>query len=106
MYPLLIQVDWVDLWRSGGLPAIIAILAVVGIVAGAKWFKSTMEGTLADARKERDAMRVLNEQQAKDFRAAIETQANKFLESLKFRDDIQEKGFDEILREMRNPRRK
>lgn len=101
-----IQVDWVELWRSGGLPAIIAILLVLGLIAGARWFKSTMEGTLADARKERDAMRTLNEQQAREFRSAIETQASKFLESLKFRDDIQEKGFDEILREMRNPRRK
>lgn len=92
------QVDWVEVWRSGGLPSVIAILAVVGIIAGAKWFKSTMEGTLADARKERDAARVVNE-----------TQANRFLDSMSKRDEIMEKGFDEILSELRNspnPRRK
>lgn len=93
-----VQVDWVELWRAGGLPSVIAILAVVGIIAGAKWFKSTMEGTLADARKERDAAKVANE-----------TQANRFLESMSKRDEIMEKGFDEILHELRstpNPRRK
>lgn len=94
---LLIQVDWVELLRTGGLAGVITILAVIGIIAAAKWFKNTMEGTLADARKERDAMRQLNE-----------AQANKYLESMAKRDEIQEKGFDEILRELRNnnPRRK
>lgn len=93
----LAQIDWVELWRTGGLPSVIAILAVVGIVAGARWFKSTMESTLADARKERDAARTANE-----------AQANRFMESLRIRDEIQEKGFDEILRELRSssPRRK
>lgn len=108
MLALATQVDWVDVWRSGGLQGVIAILAVVGIVAGAKWFKSMMETTLADARKERDAARLANEAQATANRVAVETQASRFLESLKIRDDIQEKGFDEILRELRstNPRRK
>lgn len=91
----LAQVDWVELWRTGGLPSVIAILAVVGIVAGAKWFKSTMEGTLADARKERDAARI-----------SLEAQANKYIESMTRLGDIQEKGFDEVLRELRSPRRK
>lgn len=96
MLATLIQVDWVELWRTGGLPSVIAILAVVGIIAGAKWFKSTMEGTLTDARKERDSARVTNE-----------TQANRFLDSMTKRDEIMEKGFDEILNELRNnPRRK
>lgn len=96
MLPLLVQVDWVEVWRSGGLPSVIAILAVVGIIAGAKWFKSTMEGTLADARKERDAART-----------TLEAQADKYIESMTRLGDIQEKGFDEVLRELRNsPRRK
>lgn len=96
MYLSFVQVDWVELWRTGGLPSVIAILAVVGIIAGAKWFKSTMEGTLTDARKERDSARVTNE-----------TQANRFLDSMTKRDEIMEKGFDEILNELRNnPRRK
>lgn len=92
---LITQVDWVELWKSGGLPAILAILGVVGIVAGARWFKSTMESTLSDARKERDAAR-----------ATLETQANKYIESMTNLGRIQEKGFDEILREIRTPRRK
>lgn len=94
----LVQIDWVEVWRTGGLPSVIAILAIVGIIAGAKWFKSTMEGTLTDARKERDAARVTNE-----------AQANRFLEAMSKRDEIMEKGFDEILHELRvnpNPRRK
>lgn len=91
----IVQVDWVELWRSGGLPAILAILGVVGIVAGARWFKSTMESTLSDARKERDAARL-----------ALETQANKYLDSMTNLGHIQQKGFDEILREIRTPRRK
>lgn len=73
-------------------------MAVIGIIAGARWFKSTMEGTLVDARKERDSAREQNE-----------TQANRFLDSMNKRDDIMEKGFDEILNELRNnpnPRRK
>ena len=92
---LLIQIDWVELWRTGGPQGVIAILCIVGIVAGARWFKSTMEGTLADARKERDAAR-----------ATLEAQANKYIESMTRLGDIQEKGFDEVLRELRNPRRK
>lgn len=91
------QIDWTQVGQIWGPLGIGFVFLLLLIIAGAKWFKSTMEGTLADARKERDAMREL-----------VNTQANKFLESLKIRDDIQEKGFDEILRELRNtnPRRK
>jgi hypothetical protein len=91
------QIDWSQVGQIWGPLGLGFVLLLLLIVAGAKWFKSTMEGTLADARKERDAMRDL-----------VNTQANKFLDSLKIRDDIQEKGFDEILRELRNtnPRRK
>lgn len=89
------SIDWAEAGRVWGPLGIGFILLLVLIVAGAKWFKSTMETTLADARKERDAAR-----------AANEAQASRFLESLRIRDEIQEKGFDEILRELRNPRRK
>jgi hypothetical protein len=91
------QIDWTQVGQVWGPLGILAVLFLVLVVAGAKWFKSTMDTTLADARKDRDAARQANE-----------TQANRFLESLKIRDDIQEKGFDEILRELRNttPRRK
>lgn len=91
----LIQVDWIELWRTGGLQGVLAVLGIVGFIAAAKWFKSTMEGTLTDARKERDAARI-----------SLEAQANKYIESMTRLGDIQEKGFDEVLRELRTPRRK
>lgn len=85
------QIDWSRIGQIWGPLGVIAVVFLILIVAGAKWFKSTMEGTLADARKERDAARVANEQQA-----------SRFLESLAKRDEIMEKGFDEILHEIRN----
>lgn len=105
---LLAQIDWVELWRSGGFPAIIAVLIAAGVIGAAKWFKSTMEGTLADARQERNKEREDARSEREEFRRLIESQANKHLESLRIRDQIQEKGFDEILREIRSnqPRRK
>lgn len=89
------QADYEPLLKLYGPLGVIFLLAVAGIVGAARWFKSMMETTLTDARKERDAAR-----------SSLEAQANRFLESLKVRDDIQEKGFDEILRELRSPRRK
>jgi flagellar biosynthesis/type III secretory pathway M-ring protein FliF/YscJ len=92
---MVLQGEWESILKTAGPLGVVFLLAVMGIVGAARWFKSLMEGTLADSRKERDANR-----------AALEAQATKFLESLKIRDDIQEKGFDEILRELRIPRRK
>lgn len=89
------QIDWARIGQVWGPLGVGFVVLLVLVIAGAKWFKSLMETTIADARKERDTAR-----------AANEAQANKFLESLKIRDEIQEKGFDEILRELRNPRRK
>ena len=89
------QAEWEPVLKLYGPLGVIFLLAIAGIVGAARWFKAMMDATLADARRERDAAR-----------SSLETQANRFLESLKFRDDIQEKGFDEILRELRNPRRK
>lgn len=52
--------------------------------------------TLADdARKERDYVRQLREQEV-----------NKFLESLRFRDEKMERGFDEVVRALQNTRHK
>lgn len=90
------QIDWTQIGQVWGPLGVGFVLLLVLIVAGARWFKSTMEGTLADARRERDAARVSNE-----------TQANRFLDSMTKRDDIMEKGFDEILNELRSrPRSK
>jgi hypothetical protein len=86
-----IQIDWESVFKSAGPLGVVFILAVIGFVGGAKWLKNFVEGTLADARKDRDAAR-----------SQLDAQASRFLESLKLRDEIQEKGFDEILRELRN----
>lgn len=85
------QIDWARIGQVWGPLGIGFIVLLVLVVAGAKWFKSSLEATITDARKERDAAR-----------AANETQVGRFLESLKLRDEIQEKGFEEILRELRN----
>lgn len=73
------------------------VIAVIGIVAGARLVKSLILGTIEDARKERDYMRQQREREA-----------TAFVESMKHRDELMEKGFDEVLRELRNnsPRRK
>jgi len=89
-------IDWTQVGQIWGPLGVLAVLFLLFVVAGAKWLKSFVEGTLVDARRDRDAARALNE-----------SQANKFLESMARRDEIMEKGFDEILHEIRNnPRRK
>lgn len=91
------QIDWARIGQVWGPLGIGFAVLLILVVAGARWFKSSLEATIADARKERDAAR-----------AANEAQAVRFLESLRLRDEIQEKGFEEILRELRsnNTRRK
>lgn len=57
--------------------------------------KKAAQAVADDARKERDYTRTLREQEV-----------NKFLESLKLRDEKMEKGFDEIVRVLQESRRK
>lgn len=96
---LLLQADWEPILKSYGPLGVVFLLAVVGFISGARWLKSFVTDTLTDARKDRDTARAINE-----------SQANKFMESLAKRDEMMEKGFDEILYEIRNsqsnPRRK
>lgn len=87
--------EWGELLKTAGPLGVAFVVLIIGLVAAARWFKSTMETTLTDARKERDAAR-----------SALDTQANKYIESMTRLGDIQEKGFDEVLRELRTPRRK
>lgn len=69
--------------------------------------RNLLTATLEDARKERDRERENARLERDESRKVIESQANKFLESLRLRDEIQKDGFDEILREVRGtPRRK
>lgn len=87
--------EYGELLKTAGPLGVAFIVLIIGLIGAARWFKSTMESTLSDARKERDAAR-----------SALETQANKYLESMTNLGHIQQKGFDEILRELRTPRRK
>ena len=91
----LLQINWELVAKTWGPLGIGFVLLLVLIVGGAKWFKSTLIGSLDDARKERDYMRQQREREA-----------DKFIESLRYRDEIMRKGFDEILSEMRATRRK
>jgi hypothetical protein len=97
---MLLQVEtipWSDAAKIWGPLGVIFVAAITAVFFLGKWFKSTMDGTIADARAERNAMRQLNE-----------SQASRFLESMTRRDEIMEKGFDEVLHELRNqpPRRR
>lgn len=68
--------------------------------------RAILTATLEDARSERNKERETARLEREESRKMIEAQANKFLESLSLRDEIQKEGFDEILREVRTPRRK
>lgn len=97
MLLLLQQVDWEAIGKTWGPLGVIFVVAIFGIVAGARMVKSMVLGTIEDARKERDYMRQQREREA-----------NAFIQSLTTRDELMKEGFDEVLREMRDnhPRRK
>lgn len=91
------QIDWSAIGKTWGPLGVVFVIAVIGIIAGARLVKGLILGTIEDARKERDYMRHQREREA-----------DAFVESLKRRDQLMSDGFDEILRELRNnhPRRK
>jgi len=93
----LIQVDWDAvgrIWGPLGVVFVVFILAFIGLI---KLGQKLLTETIADARKERDTAN-----------ARSERQAEKFIESLRIRDELMGRGFDEVLREIRgnNSRRK
>jgi|SRR6185369_10820922 len=110
---LLTQIDWSPLLKVYGplgLFCAVAILLVSRLLTYIqKQHKEHIEVTKAlaeetrqaaqsladDARKERDYVRQLREQEV-----------NRFLESLKLRDEKMERGFDEIVRVLQETRRK
>jgi len=88
---LLMQVDWDSvgrIWGPLGVVFVVFMLVVIGLF---KLGQRLLTETIADARKERDLAN-----------ARYDRQAEKFIESLKVRDDLTQKGFDEVLRELRN----
>src|SRR5689334_1398800 len=95
----LFQTEWPELIKTVGYPT--AILIVLGIVfryALWPWFKqqqaekdADLKATIEDARKERDYMRGVREREVE-----------KFLESLRFRDEKMERGFNEVVVALRD----
>ena len=92
----LLQVKWDEIGKTWGPLGVVFVLALMGIVFGARAIKGIVLGTIDDARKERDYMREQREREA-----------NAFIQSLKDQGELMKEGFDEVLREIRNsPRRK
>lgn len=89
------QVDWDAVGRLWGPLGIVFVLAVLVVLAILKLAQKLVMGTIEDARKERDYVRQQREREA-----------DKFIESLKVRDELMRDGFDEVLREIRDTRRK
>ena len=90
-----LQVDWDVFAKTYGPLGVVFMLAVVGIIAGAKMVRSLIMGTIEDARRERDYMRQQREREA-----------TAFIQALKDQGELMKDGFDEVLREMRDHRRK
>jgi len=85
------QIPWEEAAKVWGPLGIIFLAAIVGAAFFVRWHKTFVEASMADARRERDMAREL-----------LARQADQFLASLEKRDDAMEKGFDEVLHEIRN----
>jgi hypothetical protein len=59
-----------------GFLGIFSVVALLGIIAAFRWFKTLLTDTIIDARNERDRMS-----------AQLDKQAGEFTEALKYRDD-------------------
>jgi uncharacterized membrane protein len=84
------QVNWETVGKTWGPLGVVFVLAVLGIVFGAKAIKGIVLGTIEDARKDRDYMRQQREREA-----------TAFIESLRQQGEMMKEGFDEVLREIR-----
>lgn len=89
------QVDWEMITKAYGPLGVIFVIAVLGVVAGGRMARNLVLGALDDARKERDYARLQREKEVE-----------RFIGSLEKRDQLMREGFDEILGEIRAPRRK
>lgn len=72
-----------------------------GLIAAATMFKSLFEGTLADARAERDLAKQQSERREQAFMQALKDQAASFQQSSAERDKVMREGFDELLHEVK-----
>lgn len=109
----LIQIDWGLFVKTYGAWGVVFVLAVIVGRSLANYIKKQHEEHLSaqeksaeqhsaalheqivEAREERDYSRQLREQEA-----------NKFLDSLRLRDEKMERGFDEVVQAIRDTRRK
>lgn len=99
---LLTQIDWTPILKTYGPLGLFCAAAILLVVRLLKYIQRQHEEHIQaaqalaeDARKERDYVRQLREQEV-----------SKFLESLKFRDEKMERGFDEVVRTLQETRRK
>lgn len=92
-YLLAQQIDWDSVGRTWGPLGVAYVLFLACTVAALKLGKALIQGTINDARNERDYMRQMREKEA-----------DKFIESLRLRDELMKAGFDEVLRELRSRR--
>lgn len=110
---LLTQIDWTPILKIYGPLGVFCAIAILLVTRLLKYIQKQHEDHIKvtqvlvedtrtaaqaladDARKERDYSRQLREQEV-----------NKFIESLKFRDEKMERGFDEVVRALQETRRK
>jgi hypothetical protein len=76
-------VDWSVVARSWGFTGVVAVVALLIAVGAAKWMRSLLTDTIADARKERDASRQLLKDQATQYLAHIKEENEEFRTSLR-----------------------
>jgi hypothetical protein len=96
------QIDWSPLLKIYGPLGLFCAIAILLVSRLLKYIQKqhdehveAVQGIAEDARKERDYSRQLREQEV-----------NRFIESLRFRDEKMERGFDEIVRALQESRRK
>lgn len=96
------QIDWSPLLKIYGPLGLFCAIAILLVTRLLKYIQKqhdehiqVSQALTDDARKERDYVRQAREQEV-----------DKFLESLRFRDEKMEKGFDEIVRALQDSRRK
>lgn len=87
------QTPWSEVAKTWGPLGIGFVFAIVLTAALLRLGKHLLTTTIDDARKERDYMRQMRERELE-----------RFIESLKLRDELMKDGFDEVLREIRNHR--
>lgn len=77
------SLDFVSLWKAGGINAVVAVVFLVLLLGAAKWGKTILTDTIADARKDRDASRQLLKEMAAEFTEHTKRENDEFREALR-----------------------